>query len=140
MRNFVAEFFEAIVPSVKAEEPEEEGPIDEEGPVADEETLADAEPEDEVDEEAEEADDDDEEEEDEEPEDIMPKIQQKCANSSICHEYKHHFDECVERVTKAQEEPGYEDLEYKEDCVEEFFHLSHCVNDCTAPTLFRALK
>ncbi|KAK9321974.1 ubiquinol-cytochrome C reductase hinge domain-containing protein [Lipomyces orientalis] len=130
MRNFVAEFFEAIVPSVKAEEPED-------SPVTDEEALEDAELENEVDEEA---DEEDEEEEEEEPEDIMPKIQQKCANSSICHEYKHHFDECVERVTKAQEEPGYEDLEYKEDCVEEFFHLSHCVNECTAPTLFRALK
>ncbi|KAK9485693.1 ubiquinol-cytochrome C reductase hinge domain-containing protein [Lipomyces starkeyi] len=131
MRNFITEFFEAIVPAVKAEEPED-------GPAADEEAVEDTESENEAEEEEEE--ENDEEEEEEEPEDIMPKIQTKCANSSLCHEYKHHFDECVERVTKASEEPGYEDLDYKEDCVEEFFHLSHCVNECTAPTLFRALK
>ncbi|KAK9361219.1 ubiquinol-cytochrome C reductase hinge domain-containing protein [Lipomyces starkeyi] len=139
MRNFITEFFEAIVPAVKAEEPEEdEESISEDGPAADEEAVEDTESENEVEEEEEE--ENDEEEEEEEPEDIMPKIQTKCANSSLCHEYKHHFDECVERVTKASEEPGYEDLDYKEDCVEEFFHLSHCVNECTAPTLFRALK
>ncbi|KAK9329722.1 ubiquinol-cytochrome C reductase hinge domain-containing protein [Lipomyces starkeyi] len=138
MRNFITEFFEAIVPAVKAEEPEEDDEsFSEDGPAADEEAVEDTESENEVEEEEEE---NDEEEEEEEPEDIMPKIQTKCANSSLCHEYKHHFDDCVERVTKASEEPGYEDLDDKEDCVEEFFHLSHCVNECTAPTLFRALK
>ncbi|KAK9495150.1 ubiquinol-cytochrome C reductase hinge domain-containing protein [Lipomyces doorenjongii] len=135
MRNFITEFFEAIVPAVKAEEPEEDDEsISEDGPATDEEAVEDAESEEE-----EEVNEEDEEEE-EEPEDIMPKIQAKCANSSLCHEYKHHFDDCVERVTKASEEPGYEDLDYKEDCIEEFFHLSHCVNECAAPTLFRALK
>ncbi|KAK9389334.1 ubiquinol-cytochrome C reductase hinge domain-containing protein [Lipomyces mesembrius] len=139
MRNFITDFVEAIVPAVNAEEPEEdEESISEDGPAADEEAVEDTESENEVEEEEEEA--NEEEEEEEEPEDIMPKIQAKCANSSLCHEYKHHFDDCVERVIKASEEPGYEDLDYKEDCVEEFFHLSHCVNECTAPTLFRALK
>jgi hypothetical protein len=39
----------------------------------------------------------------------------ECKESAKCHEPKHHFDECVERVTKAQEEGSGA----KEDCVEE---------------------
>lgn len=39
----------------------------------------------------------------------------ECANSSECAPYKHHYDHCVERVTKQQEENGKAD----EDCVEE---------------------
>lgn len=39
-----------------------------------------------------------------------------CANSSQCAPYKHHFDECVERVTRQQEEG---DGKVSEDCVEE---------------------
>lgn len=62
------------------------------------------------------------------------------AEQGVCHSFKHHFDECVERVTAAQEQPGYDDLDYKEDCVEEFFHLQHCVNDHTAGPLFKLLK
>lgn len=38
-----------------------------------------------------------------------------CKNSKQCHEPKHHFDECVERVTAAQSEEGGA----KEDCIEE---------------------
>jgi ubiquinol-cytochrome c reductase subunit 6 len=48
--------------------------------------------------------------------------------------------ECAERVTKAQEDPNYADAEYKEDCVEEFFHLHHYINECAAPKLFDHLK
>lgn len=48
--------------------------------------------------------------------------------------------ECAERVHKQQEQPGYEDLEYKEDCVEEFFHLQHYLDSCAAPRLFNKLK
>ncbi|KAK9365771.1 hypothetical protein V1509DRAFT_632094 [Lipomyces kononenkoae] len=119
MRNILTEFFEAIVPAVKAEEPEEdEVSVSEDGPSADEEAVEEAESETEVEEEDEEV-EEEEEEEEEEPEDIFPKIQERCANSSLCHDLKHHYDECVERVTKAQEEPGYEDLEHKEDCIEE---------------------
>ncbi|RQM07700.1 hypothetical protein DH86_00001728 [Scytalidium sp. 3C] len=50
---------------------------------------------------------------------------------------QHHFDECVERVT------GADDSEKKgphEDCVEEFFHLAHCASACAAPKLWRELK
>lgn len=52
----------------------------------------------------------------------------------------HHYMECAERVAKAQEDPNYAELEYKEDCVEEFFHLNHYLNDCAAPKLFNHLK
>lgn len=42
----------------------------------------------------------------------------ECRNSKQCSPAKHHFDECVERVTSAESEGGA-----KEDCVEE----------CTSP-------
>ena len=38
----------------------------------------------------------------------------ECANSKQCHSVKHHYDECVERVTNASDD----DAE-GEDCVEE---------------------
>jgi ubiquinol-cytochrome c reductase subunit 6 len=41
-----------------------------------------------------------------------------CANSAKCAPYKHHYDECVERVTR-QEEEGDDFKGVKEDCVEE---------------------
>jgi hypothetical protein len=39
----------------------------------------------------------------------------ECAKSAECAPHKHHYDHCVERVTKQQEENGKAD----EDCVEE---------------------
>jgi hypothetical protein len=57
----------------------------------------------------------------------------ECAESKQCAPYKHHYDECVERVTGG-------DNESKEDCVEEFFHLAHCATQCAAPKLWAALK
>lgn len=41
----------------------------------------------------------------------------ECARSSQCISYKHHFDECAERVTKQHEDPDHKGP--KEDCVEE---------------------
>lgn len=41
----------------------------------------------------------------------------ECANSAQCAPYKHHFEECVERVTRQQEDEDYKGP--KEDCVEE---------------------
>lgn len=38
-----------------------------------------------------------------------------CAKSKQCAPYKHHYDECVERVTEQQGKDGKAD----EDCVEE---------------------
>lgn len=61
-----------------------------------------------------------EEEEEEEPEDIKPKLEEECARSSQCRPYKHHFEDCVERVTAAAEA---EQKGPKEDCVEECEYL-----------------
>ncbi|KAI1380348.1 Non-heme 11 kDa protein of cytochrome bc1 complex [Hypoxylon crocopeplum] len=76
-----------------------------------------------------------EEEEDEEPQDPKEKLEEECKNSKQCAPAKHHFDECVERVTNSTEEG-----EAKEDCVEEFFHLAHCASQCAAPKLWSILK
>ncbi|RMZ88500.1 hypothetical protein DV736_g4277, partial [Chaetothyriales sp. CBS 134916] len=75
----------------------------------------------------------------EEPqEDVKPKLEEECARSAQCHGVKHHFDECVERVTAQHEDPEYKG--HKEDCVEEFFHLQHCATECAAPKLWKVLK
>uniref|UniRef100_V5GW57 Ubiquinol-cytochrome C reductase hinge domain-containing protein n=1 Tax=Kalmanozyma brasiliensis (strain GHG001) TaxID=1365824 RepID=V5GW57_KALBG len=50
----------------------------------------------------------------------------------VAHAEEHHFDECTKRV---EEGKGFEG----ENCIEEFFHLSHCAQECTAPKLFRKL-
>ena len=42
----------------------------------------------------------------------------ECAESKQCHSVKHHYDECVERVTKQIDDNGKAD----EDCVEECKH------------------
>ncbi|EEQ85672.2 ubiquinol-cytochrome c reductase subunit 6 [Blastomyces dermatitidis ER-3] len=101
-----------------------------EAPPAEEPTAADA-PE-------EKEEEPEEEEEEEEVEDIKPKLEEECANSAKCAPAKHHFDECVERVTRNSEDPDFKGPH--EDCVEEFFHLQHCATKCAAPKLFRALK
>ncbi|KAH3685375.1 hypothetical protein WICPIJ_003660 [Wickerhamomyces pijperi] len=91
----------------------------------------------------EEEDDEDEEDEDEEEEgsaDPLDKLREECSNKAELKPYVHHYAECVERVTKEMEEEGYENKDYKEDCVEEFFHLQHHLNDCVAPRLFYKLK
>ncbi|KAK8097912.1 uncharacterized protein PG998_013398 [Apiospora kogelbergensis] len=83
------------------------------------------------------SDDAEEEEEDDEEEIVDPKetLEEECKNSKQCSPAKHHFDECVERVTKQEEDGGA-----KEDCVEEFFHLAHCATQCAAPKLWATLK
>ncbi|VVT50572.1 uncharacterized protein SAPINGB_P002808 [Magnusiomyces paraingens] len=126
--SLLSEIVESLLPTVALAEDEEE--------TVEEESTEEAE---EAEEEAEEEDDDDDDDDEEEAEDVFPKLREDAAEG-VCHSFKHHFDECVERVTKAQEEPGYADLDYKEDCVEEFFHLEHCINDNTSSTLFKLLK
>lgn len=98
------------------------------------------EPKEEAAEEAEEAEEEAEEEEEEEEDedeikDPKEQLEEECANSKQCAPAKHHYDECVERVTKQQDEGGA-----KEDCVEEFFHLAHCATQCAAPKLWSVLK
>jgi len=79
----------------------------------------------------------DEEEEEEEEELVDPKetFEEECKESKACAPVKHHFEECVERVTGNTNSKAPH-----EDCVEEFFHLAHCANQCAAPKLWAALK
>ncbi|KAH8599620.1 ubiquinol-cytochrome C reductase hinge protein-domain-containing protein [Bisporella sp. PMI_857] len=70
-------------------------------------------------------------------EDPKEKFEEECKESKECHPAKHHFDECVERVTGASDS---DDKAPHEDCVEEFFHLAHCATACAAPKLWSALK
>lgn len=44
----------------------------------------------------------------------------ECAESKACSPVKHHYDECVERVTKQIDDNGKAD----EDCVEECKHTN----------------
>ncbi|KAK0743159.1 ubiquinol-cytochrome C reductase hinge protein-domain-containing protein [Schizothecium vesticola] len=74
-----------------------------------------------------------EEEDEEELSDPKEKLEAECTESKQCAPVKHHFDECVERVTGAGSDN-------KEDCVEEFFHLAHCASACAAPKLWSQLK
>lgn len=47
----------------------------------------------------------------------LTKSSTDCARSAQCAGYKHHFDECVERVTAEADDADYKGP--KEDCVEE---------------------
>merc|ERR1712169_32993 len=80
----------------------------------------------------------DDKEEEGEPVDPKPQLEEDCAKSAQCSGYKHHYDECVERVTSAEENPDHKGP--KEDCVEEYFHLQHCATQCAAVKLFKQLK
>ncbi|CUM64737.1 uncharacterized protein PRCAT00002348001 [Priceomyces carsonii] len=140
--SILRDLIESVVPVAYADEPEEE-PVEEstEDSADDSEKEGDDEEEkgdDEEDEEDEEEDDEDDEEE--ESEDPLDGMRAECASIPACKPFGHHYEECVERVTKEQQEEGYEHKAYKEDCVEEFFHLQHCINDCVAPKLFYKLK
>ncbi|GAW21946.1 hypothetical protein ANO14919_114730 [Xylariales sp. No.14919] len=112
---------EAEAPPAEEKEPESQ----------DEETKTEEASGEEEEEEAEE----EEEEEEEELEDPKDKFEEECKNSKQCAPAKHHFDECVERVTNASDDEGE-----NEDCVEEFFHLAHCATQCAAPKLWSVLK
>jgi len=72
------------------------------------------------------------EEEEEEAEDLMPKIREECADSKHCAPYKKEFEHCEKKVHEGQGR-------HHEDCVEELFHMMHCVDACSAPKLFSKL-
>ncbi|SNX82313.1 related to QCR6 - ubiquinol--cytochrome-c reductase 17K protein [Melanopsichium pennsylvanicum] len=115
----VSSFFSSILPTTHAEE---ESSDDAEESEEKEES-----------EDAEESEDEEEEDEEEdEPEDPAPAIYEECEKSKACAPLKHHFDECSKRV---EEGKGFEG----ENCIEEFFHLAHCAQECTAPKLFSKL-
>ncbi|GAV28275.1 hypothetical protein PMKS-001745 [Pichia membranifaciens] len=101
---------------------------------------ADAEEEDAEEDDDDEDDDDEDDDDDEEAEDQYDALKGECAELPSVKPLVHHYEECVERVTKEQEEPGYEEKHYKEDCVEEFFHLQHALTACAAPKLFSKLN
>ncbi|SJX61015.1 related to QCR6-ubiquinol--cytochrome-c reductase 17K protein [Sporisorium reilianum f. sp. reilianum] len=111
----VSSFFSSLLPVAHAEE----------------ESSDDAE-ESEEKEESEEEDEEEEDEDEDEPEDPAPAIYEECEKSKACAPFKHHFDECTKRV---EEGKGFEN----ENCIEEFFHLAHCAQECTAPKLFSKL-
>merc|ERR1712007_133416 len=144
--SFVTDLINAFVPTVAyAEEPVEQ--VSEDATVEEStKDVVDVAPAEEKEEEAEAEEDDDEEEEDEddedeeESEDQFDALKKECSQLPSVKPILHHYEECVERVTKEQEEPGYDEKEYKEDCVEEFFHLQHALTDCAAPKLFSKLK
>ncbi|QIW99432.1 hypothetical protein AMS68_004950 [Peltaster fructicola] len=71
-----------------------------------------------------------------EPSDPKPKLEEECLKSSQCHSYKHHYDECAERVQQQIDENG----KASEDCVEEYFHMMHCATQCSAAKLFKQLR
>ncbi|KAI1141563.1 Non-heme 11 kDa protein of cytochrome bc1 complex [Hypoxylon sp. FL0543] len=102
---------------------------------AEAEAPAEEQPQEESEDSQEEGEEEEEEEDEEEIEDPKEKFEEECKNSKQCAPAKHHFDECVERVTNASDEG-----EAKEDCVEEFFHLAHCASQCAAPKLWSVLK
>jgi ubiquinol-cytochrome c reductase subunit 6 len=108
-----ADLLSSFFTEVHAEAPEEEPPTDTPSTDGDKEEGGE-----EGGEEKEE--EPEEEEEEEEPEDIKPKLEEECARSSQCRPYKHHFEDCVERVTAAAEA---EEKGPKEDCVEECEYL-----------------
>lgn len=74
-----------------------------------------------------------EEAEEEEPEDILPELREECKAAPTCAGFDKHFQHCTEKVTNGEGFKG-------EDCVEELFHLMHCVDNCVAPKLFSKLR
>ncbi|CED83076.1 non-heme 11 kda protein of cytochrome bc1 complex [Phaffia rhodozyma] len=78
------------------------------------------------------AEEEEEEEEDEEPVDVMPEIRAQCEATPECAPAKKHFEHCEKKVRGGE---GWE----HEDCVEELWHLMHCVDACAAPKLWAKL-
>jgi len=73
------------------------------------------------------------EEEEEEPEDVLPALQEECKESAACAAATKHFAHCQEKVNAGE---GF----HGENCIEEFYHMMHCVDNCVAPKLFAQLK
>lgn len=122
MSSSVASFFSSLFPTAYADAPEEK---EEEQPKEQEEEESKDEGEGEEGGEAE--------EEEEEPVDPAEALREECQNSSKCASLTKHFQHCQEKVSSGQGFKG-------EDCVEELFHMMHCVDNCVAPKLFSKLK
>ncbi|CEQ41452.1 SPOSA6832_03161 [Sporobolomyces salmonicolor] len=61
-------------------------------------------------------------------------IREACGQTKVCASFKHHLEECGERLARG------ETIVHGETCVEELFHYMHCVDECAAPKIFAALK
>ncbi|AJU35446.1 retrotransposon-like protein 1 [Saccharomyces cerevisiae] len=145
MLELVGEYWEqlkiTVVPVVAAAEDDDNEQHEEkaaEGEEKEEENGDEDEGEDE--DEDEDDDDDEDEEEEEEVTDQLEDLREHFKNTEEGKALVHHYEECAERVKIQQQQPGYADLEHKEDCVEEFFHLQHYLDTATAPRLFDKLK
>ncbi|AJV23419.1 CLL_collapsed_G0017150.mRNA.1.CDS.1 [Saccharomyces cerevisiae] len=145
MLELVGEYWEqlkiTVVPVVAAAEDDDNEQHEEkaaEGEEKEEENGDEDEGEDE--DEDEDDDDDEDEEEEEEVTDQLEDLREHFKNTEEGKALVHHYEECAERVKIQQQQPGYVDLEHKEDCVEEFFHLQHYLDTATAPRLFDKLK
>lgn len=135
MLSLVSDIIASFAPAVAhAEEPVEES-ISASVEAEETEEIEEASTEDD-----EEEDEDEDDEDEEESEDQLDALKKQCSELPSIKPLVHHYHECIERVTKEQQEPDYESKHYKEDCVEEFFHLEHAINDCAAPKLFSKLK
>ncbi|CAI4945516.1 ANL_collapsed_G0017320.mRNA.1.CDS.1 [Saccharomyces cerevisiae] len=146
MLELVGEYWEqlkiTVVPVVAAAEDDDNEQHEEkaaEGEEKEEENGDEDEDEDE-DEDDDDDDDDEDEEEEEEVTDQLEDLREHFKNTEEGKALVHHYEECAERVKIQQQQPGYADLEHKEDCVEEFFHLQHYLDTATAPRLFDKLK
>lgn len=123
-----------VVPVVAAAEDDDKEQHEQENEEGKEEGDGDEDEDDEDDE------DDDEEEEEEEVTDQLEDLREHFKNTEEGKALVHHYEECAERVKIQQQQPGYADLDHKEDCVEEFFHLQHYLDTATAARLFDKLK
>ena len=145
MLELVGEYWEqlkiTVVPVVAAAE-DDDNEQHEEKAAEEEEKEEENGDEDEGEDEDEDEDDDDDEDEEEEEEvtDQLEDLREHFKNTEEGKALVHHYEECAERVKIQQQQPGYADLEHKEDCVEEFFHLQHYLDTATAPRLFDKLK
>ncbi|CAI5086185.1 ANM_HP_G0093050.mRNA.1.CDS.1 [Saccharomyces cerevisiae] len=147
MLELVGEYWEqlkiTVVPVVAAAEDDDNEQHEEkaaEGEEKEEENGDEDEDEDEDEDDDDDDDDDEDEEEEEEVTDQLEDLREHFKNTEEGKALVHHYEECAERVKIQQQQPGYADLEHKEDCVEEFFHLQHYLDTATAPRLFDKLK
>ncbi|KAK4050121.1 ubiquinol--cytochrome-c reductase subunit 6 [Microbotryomycetes sp. JL201] len=132
LADFFSSALEAVLPSVYAEEQQDAG-----ADAAQDDAGANDGGDDDA---PAEGADDEEEEEEEEPEDVSlpflrtaPGIREECEQTK-CKTFKHHYEECAARISA-----GKTQIE-GETCVEELFHLMHCVDECAAPKVFATLK
>ncbi|KAE9403411.1 Non-heme 11 kDa protein of cytochrome bc1 complex [Gymnopus androsaceus JB14] len=130
MNNSLTSFFSSFLPTIQADA-ESEKPAAAEESSSKEATESGASAEEGEAEEEPAA--EEEEEEEEEPEDAHPTIRADCQSSSKCAPLAKHFEHCQEKVNAGEGFKG-------EDCVEEMFHMMHCVDDCAAPKLFAKLR